>query len=162
PPHHHAGYVGVLSSEHRVGRLNAKQNGEGAALLLTCPNCGAPLEPDSGSHVARCKFCQARSFITEEARAMAKGPAKSEPFYLFFSGASSLRREIEEELERAERRRQSDERYQKALAEQRADRPSQKDGSLSWFGRHVGTIAGLSTPFVSLVSAALVFVVLKD
>ena len=157
------GFVAVLASEHRTDRASVKNVG-GAAIAITCPNCGAPLEPKLDRQAVSCSFCNTPCRIPEETWAVLKGTPRRQPWYLLFQGTSTLREELQEERERrrekaAENRRAKDRRK----AAQRAGTPRGPDGEKRGVSQvALATIAGVAIAIAGGAAGTAVFVALKD
>lgn len=151
-----AGLVAVIAPEHRTDRAAVKKAAGGAAVAITCPSCGGALPAVLDRRAVSCEFCKTACRIPEETWAAFEGPPREEPWYLFFDGPSRRRRTLLEEEERDSNRRRKD----AAKAAQRAATPRAARGR-GMSPKLLGEIAGLSTPILGFVSAALVYVTLK-
>jgi hypothetical protein len=159
------GFVAVLASEHRTDRASVKNAVGGAAIAITCPNCGAPLEPKLERQAVSCTFCNTPCRIPEDTWAVLKGAPRQQPWYLLFQGPSTRREELQEERERRARREEAEEnrraKHRRKAAQRAGTRgPDGEKRGLSQVA--LATIAGVAIAVAGGAAGAAVFVALKD
>jgi len=90
--------VAIVAYEHRSDHPVAKEisAGEGGAVALKCPGCGAPLSAQEQSKILSCKFCGVICRIPFSAmrRYFGEEP-KEEIWWVLFSGRSKKRGELD-------------------------------------------------------------------
>jgi hypothetical protein len=59
--------LGVISSEHRTDRAQAKIDRAAGLVALRCPSCGAPISVSGPLDVVTCNHCQASSSVPRQA-----------------------------------------------------------------------------------------------
>jgi predicted RNA-binding Zn-ribbon protein involved in translation (DUF1610 family) len=89
--------VGLVAERHRQDLKEAVAQGGSGVVGFNCPGCGAPLEVQAGSVLVSCRFCHLSSKVPLIVDKTRKQELKPEVWWLAFTGASELRRQLERE-----------------------------------------------------------------